>query len=256
MPQPKSSDEQTVAATGTIWPESPIGRVAAPLRDRVLEAIRQAILDRRLRPGQRLIERELMEQLGVSRPTIREVVARLASEGLVTEIPQRGAIVSVLTPDEAADIYEMRMALEALAVQRFIERATAEQVAELRAAFEDLTKLAETAETLDQLKAKDTFYKALFTGAGSPPLTQMLTTLQGRVALLRSTSMSTPGRTRDMLAEVQAIVEAIEARDTARAKTATATHIRNAAQTALSQISAQEETEIATRPRRRSRSTR
>src|ERR1700744_2053939 len=103
------------------WPQAPIGRVAAPLRDQVLDVVRQGILDFQLRPGQRLIERELMEQLGVSRATGREVVARLASEGLVTTIPQRGAIVTVLTVRDAADIYEMRVALEVLAVQHFVE---------------------------------------------------------------------------------------------------------------------------------------
>jgi DNA-binding GntR family transcriptional regulator len=86
------------------WSHAPIGRVAAPLRDQVLDIVRQGILDFRLRPGQRLIERELIEQLGVSRATVREVIARLASEGLVTNIPQRGAIVTVLTAEEAADI--------------------------------------------------------------------------------------------------------------------------------------------------------
>src|ERR1700742_4886022 len=75
-----------------------IGRVAAPIRDQVLDVVRQGILDFQLKPGQRLIERELIEQLGVSRATVREVLSRLVAEGLVTIIPQRGAIVSVLTP--------------------------------------------------------------------------------------------------------------------------------------------------------------
>jgi DNA-binding GntR family transcriptional regulator len=129
-------EEATLMTVEETWPPAPIGRVAAPLRDQVLDAVRQGILDFRLRPGQRLIERELMEQLGVSRATVREVIARLATEGLVTNIPQRGAIVTVLTAEEAADIYEMRVALESLATHRFVERATPAQVAELRAAFE------------------------------------------------------------------------------------------------------------------------
>lgn len=168
---------------------APIGRVAAPLRDQVLQVVREAILDFRLRPGQRLIERELMEQLSVSRATVREVLAQLASEGLVTNIPQRGAIVSVLTTDEAADIYEMRVALESLAVRRFVERATEEHMSRLRAALEEL-EAARKSEGADlaRLIAKDELYKALFAGADSPPLTQMLTSLQGRLRRLRWTS--------------------------------------------------------------------
>jgi DNA-binding GntR family transcriptional regulator len=217
------------------WSPPPIGRVAAPLRDQVLEVVRQGILDFRLRPGQRLIERELMEQLGVSRATVREVIARLASEGLVTNIPQRGAIVTVLTEEEAADIYEMRVSLEVLATQRFIERVTPAQVAELRQAFDGFAEAAE-GENLDQLRAKDAFYKVLFEGAASAPLTQVLTMLQSRVRLLRWTSLSAPGRARQTVEELRDLVEAIEAKDAAAAAGACARHVRNAARTALARM--------------------
>jgi DNA-binding GntR family transcriptional regulator len=219
------------------WPPAPIGRVAAPLRDQVLDVVRQGILDFRLRPGQRLIERELMEQLGVSRATVREVIARLASEGLVTNIPQRGAIVSVLTEEEAADIYEMRVSLEGLAAHRFIERASRQKVAELRAAFEGYAEAAPNdGDNLDRLRAKDAFYKVLFEGAASEPLTEMLTMLQSRVRLLRWTSLSVPGRAEETAEEMRTIVEAIEAKDPTAAAEACARHIRKAAATALARI--------------------
>lgn len=217
------------------WSPPPIGRVAAPLRDQVLEVVRQGILDFRLRPGQRLVERELMEQLGVSRATVREVIARLASEGLVTNIPQRGAIVTVLTEEEAADIYEMRASLEVLATQRFIERVTPAQVAELRKAFNGFVEAAEGGN-LDQLRAKDAFYKVLFEGAASEPLTQVLTMLQSRVRLLRWTSLSAPGRARETVEELRTLMEAIEAKDTDAAAEACARHVRNAARTALARM--------------------
>lgn len=219
------------------WPPAPIGRVAAPLRDQVLDIVRQGILDFRLRPGQRLIERELMEQLGVSRATVREVIGRLASEGLVTNIPQRGAIVSVLTEEEAADIYEMRVSLEGLASHRFIERATPQQVAELRAAFEEYVVAAPNeTDTRDRLRTKDAFYNVLFEGAASGPLTEILVMLQSRVRLLRSTSLSVPGRAEETVREMRAIVEAIEAKDSQAAAEACARHVRNAAATALAHM--------------------
>jgi DNA-binding GntR family transcriptional regulator len=219
------------------WLPAPIGRVAAPLRDQVLDVVRQGILDFRLRPGQRLIERELMEQLGVSRATVREVIARLASEGLVTNIPQRGAIVTVLSEEEAADIYEMRAALEGLAAHRFIERATPQKVTELRAAFEGYAAAAPTeGDNQHRLRAKDAFYKVLFDGAASEPLTQMITMLQSRVRLLRWTSLSAPGRAQETVEEMRAIVDAIEAKDTAAAAEACARHVRNAAATALARM--------------------
>lgn len=232
----KMKEQHKMTADRTWPPTAPIGRVAAPVRDQALEVVRQGILDFRLRPGQRLIERELMEQLGVSRATVREVIARLASEGLVTNIPQRGAIVTVLTAEEAADIYEMRVALEVLAAQRFIQRASSRLVAELRAAFEEYATSAVAEDNHERLWAKDTFYKVLFEGAASEPLTQMLTMLQSRVRLLRLTSLSVPGRAQLTLNELRAIVEAIEAKDVDAAADACARHVRNAAATALARM--------------------
>jgi DNA-binding GntR family transcriptional regulator len=216
---------------------TPVGRVAAPLREQVLGILRQAILDFELRPGQRLIERELVEQLDVSRATIREVLALLVSEGLVTVIPQKGAIVSVLSASEAADIYEMRQSLEALAVRRFVERATPDEVRQLRDSLEALEKASDDdTDRLAELRAKDAFYNVLLAGANSPPLTSILTTLQGRVRVLRATSLSVPGRAQQAVRELRRVVELIEAGDAAGAAAACAEHVHNAAQTGLSRL--------------------
>lgn len=219
------------------WAIGPVGRVAAPLRDQVLAVLRQAILNFEIRPGQRLIERKLVEDLNVSRATVREVLTKLASEGLVTVIPQRGAIVSVLTPAEAADIYEMRAALEVLAVQRFVERASPTQVRDLRRALNGYARSVRSKnDTTKELRAKDSFYEALLAGASSAPLAEMLTMLQGRVQLLRATSLSVRGRALESVQELTAIVEAIEAGDAKRAAAACATHVRNAAQIGVARL--------------------
>jgi DNA-binding GntR family transcriptional regulator len=211
------------------WVGEGVGRVAAPLRERVLDIVRQAILDFKLRPGQRLIERELIEQLGVSRTTVREVLARLAAEGLVTIVPQKGAIVSVLTHDEAADIYQMRALLEGFAVRRFIERASQQDVIELRAVVEDLKQAAAAGVgAADGLKTKDHFYRVLLRGAQSPRLTEILTSLQGQVRMLRAISLSADDRLSEAAAEIDEVVRAIEAGDSAAGAAACEHHIRNA----------------------------
>jgi DNA-binding GntR family transcriptional regulator len=226
----------SVNGSSPTWSAGQIGRVAAPLREQVVTLVRDAILGFRLEPGQRLVERELVEQLGVSRATVREVLRQLAAEGLVTVVPQRGAIVTALSPDDAADLYEMRASLEALAVQRFVQRATPEQVAELRAAVEEIGRTADGTDPQEQLRAKDLFYEVLFTGSGSEPLQQTLAGLQARVRLLRATSLSAPGRPREAAAELAAVVDAVEAGDAERAASACAHHIHNAARTALARL--------------------
>lgn len=223
----------------TSWSDAPIGRVAAPLRDQVLGVLRQAILDFSLKPGQRIIEREIIERLGVSRTTVREAIGRLAVEGLVTIIPQKGAVVSVLSVDDATDLYEMRALLEALVVRRFVERSTPEQVRQLRESLQAIDDAAQApVSTNDELRAKDRFYEVLFAGAASPVLVQVLSGLQGRVRILRATSLSVPGRSREMVDEIRAVVEAIEAGDATRAADACVVHIRNAARTGLARLSA------------------
>lgn len=225
--------------TTSMWGSDPLARVAAPLREQVTELVRGAILDQRLRPGDRLIERELVENLGVSRATVREVIRELAAEGLVTVVPQRGAEVTRLSAADAADIYEMRAALEALAVRRFVQRADEDQVCQLRAAVEEISRTsrrAKAADSLDQLKAKDRFYDVLFEGSASVPLQQTLNGLQARVRLLRATSLSVPGRPKEAAKELRAVVDAVEARDAERATQACVLHISNAAAAATAQL--------------------
>jgi DNA-binding GntR family transcriptional regulator len=218
------------------WAKGGLGRVAAPLREQVLNLVRSAILNLDLKPGQRLVERELIEQLGVSRTTVREVIGQLTAEGLVTMIPQKGAVVSVLSVDEAKDIYEMRAVLEAIAVRRFVERSKAEHREQLKGALSEVEAAAGLTAS-DELAAKDRFYEVLLAGAGSSPLTQILSSLQGRVRVLRATSLSVPGRPQEAAAEIREVVEAIFAGDADRAAWACQRHVRNAARIGLEQLS-------------------
>jgi DNA-binding GntR family transcriptional regulator len=216
------------------WTAEPVGRIAAPLREQVITALRQAILDFNLKPGQRLVERELIEQLGVSRTTIREALRELTSEGLVTVVPQKGAVVATPTLDDAIDLYEVRAALESLVVQRFVERASESQVERLRAAVDRFHDASiRTADIRQILAAKDLFYDVLIEGAASAALQQLLEGIQARVQVLRATSLSEDGRTFAAVRELRAVVDAIAARDAPLAARLTTEHIRAASQTAL-----------------------
>lgn len=216
-----------------------VGRVAAPLREQVLEGLRSAILNFDLKPGERLVERELIEQIGVSRTTIREVLRELTAEGLVVVIPQKGAVVYAPSEEEATDLYAVRASLEALAVRRFIERAPEEKVEALRKTVVDLEAVsAGEAGMLAMLHAKDRFYDVLLDGAASPTIQQILAGVQARVRLLRATSMSQPGRPREVVEEIRDLVEAIAARDTDLAVRLCDAHLNKAAATGLKALEA------------------
>jgi DNA-binding GntR family transcriptional regulator len=215
-----------------------VGRVAAPLREQVTAVLREAILDFRLRPGQRLVERELIEETGVSRATIREVLRQLTAEGLVTVIPQRGAVVVELTRKEVENVYEVRATMEALAARLFAERASDEQVAALRRSVDEL---AEAFRDADQpvpvlLDAKDRYYGVFMEGCRNDEIGAILRGLQARVRLMRATSLGQPGRPSQALAEIEEVVAAIERRDPQGAEAAAMRHVKLAAENGLREL--------------------
>ena len=111
-----------------------------PLRDVVFNTLRQAILRGELKPGERLMEIQLANKLGVSRTPIREAIRKLELEGLVLMIPRKGAEVAEITEKSLRDVLEVRRALEELAVELACEKITPEQIQELKdaaASFRD-----------------------------------------------------------------------------------------------------------------------
>ena len=215
---------------------SQVERVAAPLREQVFDLLRREIVEMRLRPGQRLVERELIERIGVSRTTIREALRQLAAEGLVRTIPQKGAIVAIPSPKEAAEVYEVRALLEGAASREFAQNASEAQVAALREAFGDVDRAGADDDAAALLRAKNRFYDVLFEGADNATIRSILQGLQARVAVLRATSLTAPGRPRQSVIEIRAIVDAVERRDGDAAAEAAAFHVRQAAEVAFSQI--------------------
>ncbi|HEY7603237.1 MAG TPA: GntR family transcriptional regulator [Gaiellaceae bacterium] len=213
-----------------------VERVAAPLRTQVSDILRREIVEMRLHPGQRLVERELIERLGVSRTTIREALRELAAEGLVTTIPQKGAIVAIPSPKEAAEVYEVRALLEGLAAREFVDNATELHLEALRQAMTQVARAGKKDDADGVLRAKNRFYDVLFGGADNATIRSILGGLQARVAVLRATSLTAPGRPRQSVTEIQAIVDAIERRDGDAAAEAASFHVRQAAETAFRQI--------------------
>lgn len=219
-----------------------VERVAAPVREQVLDQLRQAIVEMRLKPAQRLVERELIEQTGVSRTTIREVLRQLAAEGLVTTIPHKGTVVAAPTLERATELYEVRAVLEGLAARQFAERAADVHVEALRRAFERIERcVTGGGDAHALLDAKRHFYAALFEGAGNGTIQSIVEGLQARVTVLRAASLAQPGRAQRTVDEVRAIVEALAARDGEAAAAACVHHVQQAARTVLEAMASEGE---------------
>jgi DNA-binding GntR family transcriptional regulator len=230
------------AQTSNLWRIDPVASIDTSVRRQTIDALRQYILNFQLKPGQRLVEREFIERLGVSRTTFREAIRELAAEGLLTVVAQKGARVSAPSLEEAADLYEVRSALESIVVTRFVERATDAEIRSLRTAVKNFKRVANrTTDILELLRAKEIFYDVLVRGARSNALQQLLDGIKARVHALRATSLSHPGRVSQTVAELGAIVEAITLRDAEKASRLCAEHVRNACKTALASLREAEE---------------
>jgi GntR family transcriptional regulator of gluconate operon len=136
------------------------------LREAALAAIRQAILRGDLIPGQRLVESDIAEQMGMSRAPVREALRQLETEGLVVSEPHRGSFVAELSATDLCEIYTLRAALESLAVRIVTEKASVEILAQLQQAAADMAEAARAGD-LARLAALDmSFHEMLCRASG------------------------------------------------------------------------------------------
>jgi DNA-binding GntR family transcriptional regulator len=215
-----------------------VSRESTSLRLLVENRLRSAIGSGLFKPGQRLIERELCEQTGVGRTSIREALRQLEAEGLVTTIPHRGPIVSTITAEEAAQLYDLRALLEGYAGRECARLRDPAINSRLRKQFKIMGAVAGQEDRSDLLTAKTEFYAALLEGCGNIFVERFLKMLLNRVTVLRMTSMTQGSRIGHSLSEIETILVAIETGDEDAAEQACVQHIKNAAAVALDALRA------------------
>jgi DNA-binding GntR family transcriptional regulator len=231
MKSPASLDRATEATS-----IMRVATVAAPVRSQVVEMLRSAITSGGFIPGQRLIEKELCDMMGVSRPSVREALRQVESEGLIVTIPNRGPIVSQLSPPEVASIYEIRGSLEALAAQLFATRASDAQVKTLDEAVSRLESAYKSGDVEKIVVAKSHFYDVMLEGSGNTILPTLFRTMNARITQLRRVSLSSPKRAVTSLREIRSVLRAIKQRDPEGAFKASLHHVKEASRVALASL--------------------
>ena len=198
-------------------------KIEAParLRDVVLERLRAAIVSGRFASGERLVERNLCELLGVSRSVVREVIRILEAEGLVEE-GTRGPMVARLDWAQARQIYDIRLMLEAHAARECAVRADEMVRADLRAALAGIGGEA-------TLEATARFYEVIFKAAGHDIAWEIVQRLNGRISRLRALTLASRDRKVSGLVRMTRIAEAVIAGDGAGAEVAVRDHLTEAA---------------------------
>ncbi|MBM7517448.1 GntR family transcriptional regulator [Nocardioides nitrophenolicus] len=209
---------------------------AAPVRQEVVRAVRQDIVQLELRPGQRLAEPMLCERYGVSRTVVREALRQLESEGLITLLPNRGAIVTLLTRCDIIAMYEVRACLEGLMGECFAARAGDEQARGLVAHLERMDREFLPGDLATRIVLKDEFYERLLTGADNEVLRENLERIHLRIGIFRHFAFTDDERVRLSLDELRRIVDAAAVRrDPDDARAACAAHIRRAGELAVAE---------------------
>ena len=213
-------------------------RVHVPpsLRTQVADTLRTAIVTGELAPGQRLVERTLCARMGVSRTSLREAMRELENEGLVTNLPNRGLIVSVIDPKTAADIFDVREALEALVCRLFCKNATEDHIRRCKSVYNDLIISYRQGSPREMIAAKTRFYDVLIEGANNAQAERMLRSIHMRVSQLRMISLSCSERRKSSQQELEALVDSLINRRAREAERLARNHVRQAARFALSKI--------------------
>jgi DNA-binding GntR family transcriptional regulator len=196
------------------------------LWERVHAHLREEIVSNRLAPGTELQEVALSEQLGVSRGPIREAIGRLAAEGLVTVRPRRGAVVRSLSKDEFLEAYQVREALEWMAMRLAVPRLGAEDVARLEELNEEMERHADQGDVDAFFEANAAFHAFLVDLAGNSRLAESYRRLLGQMGRYRMRSLSLRGNLQRSVNEHRAILRAAKRGDPERASHLMAEHIR------------------------------
>lgn len=214
------------SAEGAIRVERP----SKTLRELALEKVRDAIFSGHFKPGDRLVERDLCTQLGVSRTIVREVLRHLESEGLVANpVNNKGPMVARLELDEARQIYEIRAALEGMAARLCADKADPSVVARLEEALAGIRQAYDVNDMAEVLARTTQFYETLFTSIDRHVAWGVVKLMMVRINHLRSMTIKTERRSVEGPAQMQKIVDAIRTGDGPAAERAAAEHVQRAA---------------------------
>ncbi len=221
------------------------------VQQQAVEKLRAAILTGFFKPGDRLIEMDLCARLGISRPSIREALRSLESEGLIEIIPNRGPLVPVLTWVQAEEIYRVRALLEGEAAALCAKRASPEQIEGMRQALADFERAVRNEDSARRLSATADFYRMMQEAAGNKLIDELLRRLLARINMLRAQSMSRAGRTKFSFKEMRAMFQAISKGDSRGARKAAEIHVKNASHAARLMFENVEQRTIAPTKRRK-----
>ena len=184
-----------------------------PIREIVLERLRDIIISQELHPGDRLIENDIAEKMGVSRTPVREAFRQLENEGLAENIPRRGTIVRGLSKKSVMEIYEIKEVLEGLAVRLACINISEEQLAELKDVLKSMQQCMNDIDPTTYWKLHERFNSIIVTTSDNARLMDQMKQIYVYLSKFRRVTNVMERRRERAMEEHYAIVEALEKKD-------------------------------------------
>jgi DNA-binding GntR family transcriptional regulator len=224
--KPMTMEDDSAGAT-----LGPIAMETTLLRQKVVASLRRAIELGTLKAGDRLVEKDLCDRLGVSRTSLREALRDLEANGVITKLSPRELVITVLSPSDAANLYGIRGAIETLVAEQFIAHSGEQDVRDLREALDQMRRTGAAGSAA--LDARREFYRVWCKAARDPFALEYLTNLQLRLSVLSRDKSRNPDLVAQDVAEKEVIINLLERRDVDGVRQALRDHARHATEAAF-----------------------
>ena len=180
------------------------------LKSQVVDSVKESIATGKLKPGERICETKLAEDLGISRTPLREAIHTLEAEGFLKVIPRKGAVISEYSEKDINDIYEIKAALEGLAARLATENLTDTEIKQMEQSNEQLKSMSLKGESSVSrfFKMHNQFHDIFLKGSNNERLYQLNCQVMEPLKRFRLTSLAIPGRFEEAVTTHGEIIEA------------------------------------------------
>lgn len=196
-----------------------------PIRDIVYECLRNKIVEGKIKPGERIIEKDYAELMNISRTPVREALRKLETEGFVQCIPRKGALVSEFSIKDILEIYAIRQALEELAIKSCIQNITEKEINKLVQLTEEMDFCDKKGDIETVFAVCKKFNDTILTASKMPRLKNLIDTLQEHLEKFRRITMAKSERRKDAIQEHKEILKAIIDKDEEKAEKLIGEHL-------------------------------
>ena len=197
-----------------------------PIREIVYESLRKAIMDGKLKPGERIVENSYASKMNISRTPVREAIRKLENEGLVQYIPRKGVVVNEFSLDDITEIYAIRKALEVLSMRYVVKRISEDEKERLKELVDEMEKADDENDVEKVIDVCKDFNELLLYASKMPRLIHLVNNMQEYLERFRRASMTKGSRRGCAIREHRQILDAVLERDVKRAEELAYIHLQ------------------------------